>query len=76
MAPDPYCEAYKSQIMELMWQMATPKAEEKVENNPTLYRQMESTLPGCAIGGNKVLDAAFDVGTYHCSCVLAMDAKG
>lgn len=75
MAADPYCDAYKSQLTELMWQMAMPKPQEKTENKPVLYRQMESTLPGCAIDGNKVLDAAFDVGTYHCSCVLAMDTR-
>ncbi|MDO8578007.1 MAG: radical SAM protein [Dehalococcoidales bacterium] len=74
MAPDPYCEAYKSQITELLWQTAMPQPQEKIENKPTLYRQMETKLPRCAADGNRVLDAAFDVGTYHCSCVLAMDA--
>ena len=73
MAADPYCDAYKSQLTELIWQTAMPEPQEKTENRPVLYRQMESTLPGCSIDGNKVLDAAFDVGTYHCSCVLAMD---
>ena len=76
MAPDPYCEAYKSQISELMWQIAMPHPEEQTENEPALYRHMENTLPGCAADGNRILDAAFDVGTYHCSCVLAMDAPG
>ena len=75
MAADPYCDAYKSQLTELMWQTAMPEPREKVENRPVLYRQMESILPSCAVDGNKVLDAAFDVGTYHCSCVLAMDTK-
>jgi radical SAM protein with 4Fe4S-binding SPASM domain len=75
MASDPYCEAYKSQITGLMWQMATPHPRELIENKPVLYRQMENTLPGCAVDGNRILDAAFDVGTYHCSCVLAADAN-
>ena len=75
-APDPYCEAYKSQITALMWQIAMPQPKEILENQPTLYRQMENTLPGCAADGNRILDAAFDVGTYHCSCAPAMDALG
>ncbi|MDO8473707.1 MAG: radical SAM protein [Dehalococcoidia bacterium] len=74
MAPDPYCEAYKSQIMELMWEAALPDRPEQ-GGQPVVYRHMGNELPGCAAGGSKVLNAAFDVGTYHCACVLAMDAK-
>jgi len=75
MAPDPYCGAYKSQLMELMWEAAMPAQAEKVESRPVIYRHMGGELPACAAAGNKVLDAAFDVGTYHCSCVLAMETR-
>lgn len=76
MAPDPYCEVYKSLITELMWDMAMPSHREKKEDKPTLYKNMENIMPGCAADGNKVIDSAFDVGTYHCSCVLAMETSG
>ena len=61
--------------MEIMWDAALPKQEEKVEGRPALYRQMGDELPGRAAGGDKLIDAAFDVGAYHCACVLAMDVE-
>jgi radical SAM protein with 4Fe4S-binding SPASM domain len=73
MAPDPYCEVYRSQLLEAMWQAAMPEQCETSEELPVLYRTMDKKLPGCASGNYKTLDAAHDVGTYHCSCVLAMD---
>jgi len=75
MAPDPYCDSYKSQIMETIWESAIPGKNERVENAPMLYRTMGNELPRCAAGDNKVLNAAYDPGTYHCSCVLAVDVK-
>ena len=73
MAGDPYCEVYRSQLLEAMWQSAMPPETEKTEDLPLLYRVMEAKLPGCAGGNYTTLDAAHDVGTYLCSCVLAMD---
>ncbi len=75
MAPDPYCEAYKSQITDLMWEAAMPNREEKI-GRPEIYRTMSNELPSCAAASHSVLDAAFDVGVYHCACVLAMDVNG
>ena len=75
MATDPYCEAYKSQIMETIWEAAMPEDSERAEDTPVLYRTMGHELPGCAAGGEKILNASHDAGTYHCSCVLAVDVK-
>lgn len=75
MAPDPYCDAYKTQLTELMWELATPVAGEADGSRPILYRAMGNDLSSCTADGNKVIDAAFEVGTYHCACVLAMDVK-
>ncbi|MBI2859392.1 MAG: radical SAM protein, partial [Chloroflexi bacterium] len=41
MAPDPYCEAYKRLISEIMWQAALPSAEERRET-PAIYRSMRN----------------------------------
>ncbi|MBI2854750.1 MAG: radical SAM protein [Chloroflexi bacterium] len=76
MAPDPYCEVYKSELQELMWGLAMPGPSERKRARPTLYRQMENILQSCAADGAKVIDAGFEVGTYHCSCVLAVDVEG
>lgn len=75
MAPDPYCEPYKTQLLELMWDLATEGLDGTNDALPRIYRTMSDELQSCAASGNKVLDAAFDVGTYHCACVLSMDAK-
>jgi len=60
-------------LLEAMWQSAMPSESEKIEESPVLYRVMDAKLPGCAGGNYTTLNAAHDVGTYHCSCVLAMD---
>jgi radical SAM protein with 4Fe4S-binding SPASM domain len=73
MAPDPYCDVYRSMLLELMWESAMPAPSEKSDGVPIIYRMMEGTLPGCAASRYTTLDGAHDVGTYHCSCVLAMD---
>jgi radical SAM protein with 4Fe4S-binding SPASM domain len=73
MAADPYCEAYKIMITAAIWEAAMPLPGERDENGPKLYRAMGEQLAACAAGGEKVLDGAFDVGTYHCSCVLAKE---
>ena len=73
MAPDPYCEVYRSQLLDLMWESAMPAESEKTEELPVFYRTMDKKLPGCAAVNYTTLNGAHDVGTYHCSCVLAMD---
>jgi radical SAM protein with 4Fe4S-binding SPASM domain len=75
MAPDPYCEVYRSKLLNIMWESAAPGAEEINNDLPLIYRVMEKKLPGCASSAYDTLDAAHDVGTYHCSCVLAMDVS-
>lgn len=75
MAPDPYCEAYRRELADLMWELALPPAQERDGGHPAVYRTMDNHLQSCAADGNEVLDAAFEVGTYHCACVLAMDVK-
>jgi radical SAM protein with 4Fe4S-binding SPASM domain len=73
MAPDPYCDVYRSQLLELIWASAMSVSAETNEQIPRIYRQMTENLPQCAGAKYTILDAAHDVGTYHCSCVLAMD---
>lgn len=75
MAPDPYCEPYKTQLLELMWELATEGLGGTIDALPRIYRTMGDELQSCAADGNRVLDAAFEVGTYHCACVLAMEAQ-
>jgi radical SAM protein with 4Fe4S-binding SPASM domain len=73
MAADPYCEVYRTQLLNIIWESAMPGADEINPDLPLVYRVMENKLPGCAAASYNTIDAAHDVGTYHCSCVLAMD---
>jgi radical SAM protein with 4Fe4S-binding SPASM domain len=76
MAPDPYCEAYKSRLLDIMWELARAGIDAPRDGPPRIFNTMETELAACAVSDNEVLDGAFDVGTYHCSCVLAMDVEG
>ncbi|MGA3094451.1 MAG: radical SAM protein [Dehalococcoidales bacterium] len=48
MAPDPYCEVYRSQLLDLMWESAMPLPDEKVEDLPVIYRTMDQQYGSCS----------------------------
>jgi len=37
---------------------------------------MDSNLPSCYVPSTIVKDFAYEIGTFHCSCVLAIDLEG
>jgi radical SAM protein with 4Fe4S-binding SPASM domain len=77
-AVDPYCSTYKSLLEDILWDLAT---EGIVENNgtgyeaPLVYNAMDHKLPGHFGAGIKSTDKNFEVGCYHCSCVLSVDVE-
>ncbi len=77
-AVDPYCSTYKSMFEDIIWELAS---EGVVAENgkgyipPTVYNAMDSKLPGHLAGGFKSIDKNFEVGCYHCSCVLSVDVE-
>ncbi|UCE72418.1 MAG: methyltransferase domain-containing protein, partial [Nitrospiraceae bacterium] len=77
-ALDPYCSTYKSMFEDIIWELAsegvTPQ-NGKGYTAPLVYNAMDSKLPGHLGAGIKSIDKKFEVGCYHCSCVLSVDVE-
>ena len=77
-ATDPYCSTYKSLFEDIIWELASeavaPQNTKEYEA-PTVFNAMDSILPGHFDKGLKKIDKKFDVGCYHCSCVLSVDVE-
>ncbi len=77
-AKDPYCSTYKALFDDIIWELAS---EGVTPGNgtgyisPLIYNAMDSKLPGHLGAGIKSIDKNFDVGCYHCSCVLSVDVE-
>jgi radical SAM protein with 4Fe4S-binding SPASM domain len=77
-ALDPYCSTYKSMFEDIIWELAfegvTPQSI-KGYTAPLVYNAMDAKLPGHLGAGIKSIDNKFEVGCYHCSCVLSVDVE-
>jgi radical SAM protein with 4Fe4S-binding SPASM domain len=77
-ALDPYCSTYKALFEDIIWELAaegvTPQ-NGKGYTPPLVYNAMDSKLPGHLDAGIKSIDKNFEVGCYHCSCVLSVDVE-
>lgn len=77
-ALDPYCSTYKSLFEDIIWELASEgvtSQDGKGYAPPVVYNAMDSKLPGHLGAGIKSIDKNFDVGCYHCSCVLSVDVE-
>ncbi|HDZ61884.1 MAG TPA: methyltransferase domain-containing protein [Nitrospirae bacterium] len=77
-APDPYCSTYKTLFEDLLWELAAeavPSQNIKGYTAPLVFNAMDSKLPAHLDSGIKSTDNAFEVGCYHCSCVLSVDVE-
>ena len=77
-ALDPYCSTYKSLFEDIIWELAEEGVmprNDKGYTPPLVYNAMDSKLPGHMGAGIKSIDKNFDVGCYHCSCVLSVDVE-
>ncbi len=77
-ATDPYCSTYKALFEDIIWELASegvPSQEGKGYFTPLVYNAMDSKLPSHLGAGIKSVDKKFDVGCYHCSCVLSVDVE-
>jgi radical SAM protein with 4Fe4S-binding SPASM domain len=75
---DPYCSTYKALFEDIIWELASegvPSQDGKGYSTPLVYNAMDSRLPSHLGAGVKSVDKKFDVGCYHCSCVLSVDVE-
>ncbi len=78
-ALDPYCSTYKALFEDIIWELASEGVtaqDGKGYASPIVYNAMDSKLPGHIGAGIKSIDKNFEVGCYHCSCVLSVDVEG
>jgi len=77
-ACDPHCSTYKSLFEDIIWELATegvPPQNGKGYSAPLVYNAMDSKLPSHMGSGIKSINRDFEVGCYHCSCVLSVDVE-
>jgi radical SAM protein with 4Fe4S-binding SPASM domain len=77
-AMDPYCSTLKALIQDAIWELATPKDfdEDEGYHPPKVLAAMEDRLFPCSVSSTKVADFSFEIGTYHCACVLGVELEG
>jgi radical SAM protein with 4Fe4S-binding SPASM domain len=74
-AAEPYCETYMDLTHDLLWEQASHgvKSVPRGYSPPVLYNTMERQGAACAKPNMAVVDSAFEVGSFHCACVLQAD---
>lgn len=75
LAPDPYCRAYRELLEDELFKLAMQGKNGQDPRLPHIYAAMGNELPACASAGTIITDAAFEVGAFHCACVLATEAE-
>lgn len=74
---EPYCETFLDLTHDMLWELGTagvgPLAADGGYQPPRLLRAMEGAGAVCARPNTVSIDRAFEVGSYHCVCVLESD---
>ncbi|MEF9475564.1 MAG: methyltransferase domain-containing protein, partial [Candidatus Mariimomonas ferrooxydans] len=77
-AQDPYCSTYKSLFEDILWELASEGVfpqDGYGYSAPLVLNAMDAKLPAHLGSGIKTIDSNFEVGCYHCSCVLSVDIE-
>ncbi|MDQ2806817.1 MAG: PqqD family peptide modification chaperone [Chloroflexota bacterium] len=74
-AAEPYCETYLDLTHDLLWEQAAQgvAAIPAGYQVPVIYNAMEGQGADCARSHTQATDSAFEVGSFHCACVLQGD---
>jgi radical SAM protein with 4Fe4S-binding SPASM domain len=74
-AAEPYCETFMDLTHDLLWEQASQRVRNIPEgySAPIIYNAMEGQGAACAKPNTATLDSAFEVGSFHCACVLQAD---
>jgi radical SAM protein with 4Fe4S-binding SPASM domain len=78
-AAEPYCETYKQLTHDMLWELglagAGAVAADGTYEAPRLINCMDGAGAHCARPNTVAVDGAFEVGSYHCVCVLEGDVQ-
>ncbi len=75
---DPYCLTYKTLFEDIMWELASEGVQSQNDRGysaPLVFNAMDAKLPAHLDTGTRSIDSNFEVGCYHCSCVLSVDVE-
>jgi radical SAM protein with 4Fe4S-binding SPASM domain len=75
---EPYCETFMETTHAMLWELGlagvTPsQGDDGSYQAPRLYNAMDGAGAVCARPNTVASDRAFEVGSYHCVCVLESD---
>ncbi len=77
LAAEPYCESFMDITHDMLWEQATAGIRTTNTDGkylaPMLYNAMEGQGAQCMRPNTVATDRAFEVGSYHCVCVLEPD---
>ena len=77
LASEPYCETFMDITHDMLWEQATAGIRtvnnDGVYQSPLVYNAMEGQGAVCMRPNTVATDRAFEVGSYHCTCVLEPD---
>ncbi len=76
-AAEPYCETLLELTHDMLWELGLAGLDTApvagTYEPPRLYNAMDGAGAACARPNTKAIDRAFEVGSYHCMCVLESD---
>ncbi len=77
-AAEPYCDTFKALTHDMLWELGLAGVDAKAGDGyqaPRLFNAMDGAGAHCARPNTIALDKAFEVGSYHCVCVLESDVE-
>ena len=76
-AAEPYCETFMDLTHDMLWELGLAGVDGRAPAGeyaaPRLFNAMDGAGAHCARPNTKAIDRAFEVGSYHCVCVLESD---
>jgi radical SAM protein with 4Fe4S-binding SPASM domain len=74
---EPYCETFMDTTHDMLWELGMAGVPLSNSNGgyqaPRLFNAMDGAGAHCARPNTVAVDRAFEVGSYHCVCVLESD---
>ncbi len=78
-AAEPCCQTFMDLTHDMLWELGlagvTETAQAGKYEPPRIYNAMDGAGAHCMRPNNQAVDRAFEVGSYHCVCVLESDVR-
>ena len=78
-AAEPYCDTFMELTHDMLWELGSAGVPARKNGGaydpPRLHNAMDGAGAHCARPNTVAFDNAFEVGSYHCVCVLESDVE-